>query len=160
LEVTVDGAAVALIVVCVLGILAGLFVIWMAMQSRRHVREMEHRERLAMIERGLVPAPEVDPLGFERALGVRRVGESKGASRTRSIGVIVIALGIGFMLMISVAAENPSIGIGIGGAFALLGIAFIINSVLMSRSEPYRPERDVRDRVVKPEPPEPPTSLT
>ncbi len=49
-----------------LGILAGVAVIWMAMQSRRQIREMEHRERLAMIERGLVPAPEVDPAAFER----------------------------------------------------------------------------------------------
>ena len=29
---------------------------------------MEHRERLAMIQRGLVPAPETDPLGFESAV--------------------------------------------------------------------------------------------
>ena len=27
------------------------------MSNRRAVREMEHRERLAMIQRGLVPAP-------------------------------------------------------------------------------------------------------
>jgi len=49
-----------------LGILAGVLVIWMAMQSRRQIREMEHRERLAMIERGLVPAPGSDPAGFDR----------------------------------------------------------------------------------------------
>ena len=35
---------------------------------RARVRELEIRERIAMIERGLVPAPEVDPRGFDRAM--------------------------------------------------------------------------------------------
>ena len=34
--------------------------------SRARVRELEVRERIAMIERGLVPPPEVDPRGFDR----------------------------------------------------------------------------------------------
>ncbi len=36
--------------------------------SRARVRELEVRERIAMIERGLVPPPEVDPRGFDRAM--------------------------------------------------------------------------------------------
>ena len=47
-------------------ILAGVAVLWMAMANRRRIREMEHRERLAMIDRGLVPPPEVDPVRFEQ----------------------------------------------------------------------------------------------
>ncbi len=46
---------VSVVIVSALVFLSGLAVIWMAMQSRRQIREMEHRERLAMIERGLVP---------------------------------------------------------------------------------------------------------
>jgi len=34
--------------------------------SRARVRELEIRERIAMIEKGLVPPPEVDPHGFDR----------------------------------------------------------------------------------------------
>ena len=49
-------------------VFASLGVLWMAMANRRAVREMEHRERLAMIQRGLLPAPESDPLGFEEAV--------------------------------------------------------------------------------------------
>ncbi len=64
-----EGAMV--LFVCAVLLLAGLAVIWMAMQSRRQVREMEHRERLAMIERGLVPSPELDPAAFEAHLGSR-----------------------------------------------------------------------------------------
>ena len=36
--------------------------------SKARVRELEVRERIALIERGLVPPPEVDPRGFDRAM--------------------------------------------------------------------------------------------
>ena len=36
--------------------------------AKARVRELEIRERIAMIERGLVPPPEVDPRGFDRAM--------------------------------------------------------------------------------------------
>src|SRR5262245_34731753 len=36
--------------------------------ARARVRELEVRERIAMIERGLVPPPEKDPNGFDRAM--------------------------------------------------------------------------------------------
>ena len=36
--------------------------------AKSRVRELEVRERIAMIERGLVPPPEVDPRGFDRAM--------------------------------------------------------------------------------------------
>ena len=127
------------VMISTLGILSGVAVIWMAMQSRRQIREMEHRERLAMIERGLVPAPEVDPAAFERRFSSPRAAESPSAVRARSSGVIMIALGLAFMFMLSFAAGAPGVGIGIGGAFALVGAGFFVNSVLMSRSDAYRP---------------------
>jgi hypothetical protein len=120
-------------------ILAGVAVIWMAMQSRRQIREMEHRERLAMIERGVVPPPEVDPERFERTMAARRTAgatESRGATRARSAGVIMIGLGLALMMLLSFAAESPSVGVGIGGAFAVLGAAFFFNGLLIARSEP------------------------
>jgi len=157
MEVTVDGEEVVVVIFSSLGVLAGLAVIWMAMNSRKHVREMEHRERLALIERGLVPAPELDPVGFERAMGSRRLAESKASSRTRSIGVIMVAVGLGFSLMLSIAAGTPSVGIGIGGAFAMLGVAFIVNAMLMNRSEVIVPDSPIRNRV---EPPDRPATLT
>ena len=45
-------------------IFAGVAVLWLAMSNRRAVREMEHRERIALIQAGIVPAPEADPLAF------------------------------------------------------------------------------------------------
>lgn len=116
-----------------LGILSGVAVIWMAMRSRRQIREMEHKERLAMIERGLVPPPEVDPVAFERRFGGARAA-SPAIDRARSGGVILIALGLAITFMLSFAAGAPGVGVGIGGAFALVGAGFFVNSILMSRS--------------------------
>ena len=123
-------------------ILAGVAIIWMAMQSRRQIREMEHRERLAMIERGVVPPPEVDPERFERSIAARRAAQasnSRGGARARSAGIIMIGLGLALMMLISMAGDSPETGIGIGGAFALLGAAFYFNGLMISRSEPYSP---------------------
>jgi hypothetical protein len=114
-------------------ILAGVAVLWMAMQSRRRIREMEHRERLAMIERGLIPPPELDPALFERRTGIAPGTETPAAARSRSIGVMMIGLGFGTMFLITFAGGAPGTGVGIGGAFAILGAAFYVNSKLASR---------------------------
>lgn len=52
-----------LIVAIVVGACATAIV---AMLAKARVREAEIRERIAMIERGLVPPPEVDPHGFDQ----------------------------------------------------------------------------------------------
>jgi hypothetical protein len=122
-----------------LGILSGVAVIWMAMQSRRQIREMEHRERLAMIERGLVPAPESDPGAFDRKFTTARTPESTSAARARTGGVTMISLGLAFMFLLSFAAGAPGVGFGVGGAFALVGAGFFVNSLLMNRAEAPRP---------------------
>jgi hypothetical protein len=108
----------------------------MAIVSRRRIREMEHRERLAMIERGLAPSPEADPAGFERRTGIARAAQSPHAARNRSAGVILIGFGLALAVLIAFAAGQPGVGLGIGGAFALLGAAFVVNGVLMSRDVP------------------------
>ena len=119
-------------------ILAGVAVLWMAMQSRRRIREMEHRERLAMIERGLIPPPELDPLLFERRTGVGGGSHTPAASRSRSIGVMMIGAGLGLMFLITVASGEAGTGVGIGGAFAILGAAFYVNAMLAGRYDTSR----------------------
>ena len=125
----------AFVVACTaLMILAGLAVLYMAMQSRRQIREMEHRERLAMIERGLVPSPEIDPGGFEANLAAPHPPESRSVTRWRSAGVMMIGMGSALMFLMSFTPAGE-IGIGIGGAFALIGAAFFVNSTLLSKSQ-------------------------
>jgi hypothetical protein len=119
-------------------IVAGLAILWIAMSSRWRLREMQHRERLAMIERGLLPSPEMDPGAFERRTGLGTAPVSQTGARSRSAGVIMIGFGLGLMMLISFAGEAPDIGIGVGGAFALLGVAFYVNGVLSSRQDVYQ----------------------
>jgi len=145
-----------ILVIFAMMIFAGIAVLWMAMQSRRRFREMEHRERLAMIERGLVPSPESDPLAFERSLPSSRTGPPVSA-RLRSAGVILIGFGLALITLIWFAAEAPRIALGIGGAFAMIGLAFIANAMLtaqqdMSYSTPPLPMREPARRDSSPPP--------
>jgi hypothetical protein len=107
--------------------------------ARARVREMEVRERIAMIERGLVPPPEVDPRGFDRAMDVydrhnRHYRRAPG--RHRRAGVTLMGIGFGLMLLIGVAGESVSAGIGVGGFLVIMGLAFFLNSLF---DGPYQP---------------------
>lgn len=132
-----------------------------ALASAR-IRELEVRERIAMIERGLVPPPEKDPQGFDRAMRrydrLREHDEQddwypRGRSprRFRSGGVTLIGVGLGLMLMIGIAGGAVEAGIGVGGFLVVLGLAFFVNGWL-TRFDPAPP----RSGTPAPTPNEPP----
>jgi hypothetical protein len=107
-----------------------------ATRARARVRELEIRERIAMIEKGLMPPPEVDPRGFDRAMAIYdRAQWSTSSARHRRAGIVLVAIGIGLFLMIGVAGDEPHAGIGVGGFVGVLGLAFLINS-LFERQQP------------------------
>lgn len=145
----------------VIFVVGGVVLMIAAMNNRRRLIEIVHRERVAMIERGLVPAPELDPAGFEAGagLGPRRAGSAPG-ERYRTAGVLMIGLGVGLMVLLTFAAGVPDIGIGVGGAWAVLGAALLLNYFLISRrdldtfpgSTQWRPPTP-RDPPVPPVPP-------
>ncbi len=119
-------------------IVAGVVLMIAAMNNRRRMREMEHRERLAMIERGVVPSPETNPARFEAATGFAddsKDGEDR-TQRYRTAGVLLIGFGLGLIFVIGVAAGSPAVGLGIGGAWISLGVASLLNYWLMSRRRP------------------------
>jgi hypothetical protein len=106
--------------------------------SKARVRELEVRERIAMIERGLVPPPEVDPRGFDRAMllmAARKRQRSPG--RHRRAGVILMGIGFGLVMLIGVAGGSMNEGIGVGGFFVIMGLAFFINGMFDQPVEPY-----------------------
>jgi hypothetical protein len=110
-------------------VLGGILIVLLAMWRGTKIREMQHRERLAMIERGLMPPPERDPAAYEPA---RR---SEVRESFTSIGIALVALGLGLMLIIGFAGGAPGPAVGVGGAIAVLGAAFIVNG-LLQRSRP------------------------
>ena len=97
--------------------------------SKARVRELEVRERIAMIERGLVPPPEVDPRGFDRAMRVYDRRGRRGPGRFRRAGVTMMGIGFGLVMLIGVAGGAMEAGIGVGGFFVIMGIAFFVNGL-------------------------------
>ena len=128
----------ALVILIVMTIVAGVVLMVAAMNNRRKMREMDHRERLAMIERGVVPPPETNPAAFEAATGVDGSKDDHRGQRYRTAGVLLIGFGLGLIFVIGVAAGVPNIGLGIGGAWISLGAASLCNYWLMSRRDPPR----------------------
>jgi hypothetical protein len=127
-----DLGVVLIPVVAIIGCFA--FVIVLAV-SRGRVRELAMRERIAMIERGLIPPPEVDPRGFDRAMTrLDRHEYRHGSGRHQRAGVTLMGVGFGLMVLIGVAFGNSSAGFGVGGFLVIMGLAFLINS----RFEPPR----------------------
>jgi hypothetical protein len=126
--------------------LVGLFVlaaIWISWRAR--MRELAHRERLAMIEKGLMPPAEFfaggPDMAVPRALDAAGPPLSRTASRFRSAGVIFVGLGVAAGLIIGVAALEPTVGLGVGGAIAAIGAAMIVNGVLGAREVQAEPSR-------------------
>lgn len=111
--------------VFIMGMFAGVFIIFLGLKQRSQQLEMHHRERMAMIERGQIPL--ADPEGV---MHIRRSAEGP-MSRSLSIGIIVVGLGLAIMTIISLAAESPETGVGVGGAIAILGGAFIVRSMVV-----------------------------
>jgi hypothetical protein len=105
--------------------------------SRARVRELEVRERIAMIERGMVPPPEVDPRGFDRAMDRYERSRDRSPGRHRRAGVTLMGVGFGLMLLIGVAGDNMSSGIGVGGFLVIMGLAFFVNSLFDHPRDDY-----------------------
>jgi hypothetical protein len=105
--------------------------------SRARVRELEVRERIAMIERGLVPPPEVDPRGFDHAMDRYDRHRYRSPGRHRRAGVTLMGVGFGLMLLIGVAGDSMSSGIGVGGFLVVIGLAFFINGLFEHPSDLY-----------------------
>ncbi len=113
----------------------GAVLIMAAMRQRSQTLEMKHRERMAMIEKGLVPEPGRDPAAFE----TWQQQHERPPSRATSIGIVFIAIGLAFMSIVGFAggAEGPAIGVG--GAIVVIGGAFIVNGELQRRRQPPMP---------------------
>jgi Domain of unknown function (DUF6249) len=125
-------------------IVGGITYVIVKVQAEARLRELEVRERIAMIEKGFIPPPEANPRGFEQAMeavdqsaaSADHPGQTRhhrGPERHRSAGITLIGIGLGLMLMLGIAAESPERGIGIGGFVAMIGLASLINGMVERR---------------------------
>src|SRR5437762_8436556 len=117
---------------------AFIYAIVQSMQRTR-LRELEIKERIAMIEKGMVPPPEVDPRGFDRAMSrYDRVQWTTSAGRHRRAGITLMGVGLGLMVLIGFSGR-PDEAFAVGGFLCVLGIAFLVNSLLELRHTPPTP---------------------
>jgi hypothetical protein len=111
-----------------IGIIAvggGMAVAAYSMYIRYRLREMQHRERLAMIDKGMAPTTLV------------RSSEHRHSSRSR--GVLLVAVGIGLALLLGLGKGRGAEGYAIGLFIACVGAAFLINSVIDRKHGSDRP---------------------
>ena len=144
------------ILIPIVAILGGCTVAIVATISRARLREAEIRERIALIEKGLMPPPEVDPRGFDRAMDRfdRRGPDAynyRGAGKQRRGGIVLIGVGLGLMVMFRFTGDSD--GVGIGGFLAVLGLAFVISSLF----DDSRHFREIRAQQSWNPPSSPPT---
>lgn len=125
---------VVILIVAMVLVLSAVAVLITAMNNRSRWREMQHRERIAMIEKGLMPAPEMDPGRFEAKSGLASARSTgRPGERYRTAGVAMIGVGLALLMLISFTGGDVGVGIGVGGAWAMLGGALLLNYVLISR---------------------------
>ena len=115
-------------------VLGGMALIAVMLRGRQRLRELAIQERIALIEKGLMPSPETDPMRFERLVSLRRPANQR-AARYRSAGVFIIGWGAAIFLLLFFAASVPAVAFGVGGGIAIIGAASFINGVL-SDDEP------------------------
>lgn len=145
---------VFLAILPIIAVAGGILIALLAMWQQTKLQEMRHRERLAMIERGLMPPPERDPAAFH---AIDRSYDPP--ARFVSFGIAVVAVGLGVMLIIAFAGGAPGPAVGVGGAITLLGVAFIVNGLLQRghRQIPAPPASLSESRTASPPPPIGPT---
>jgi len=141
--------------------LFGLTIIVMGMYGRQRRLEMQHKERLAMIEKGLVPPPDGTAEANELArtyvgavLGARDRAiplDSRGRvmlflpkrEKYRTAGITMIGFGGALMLILMFAANEPGVALGVGGAFMALGASGLAtsppNKLLRMNAAPAQP---------------------
>ena len=115
-------------IIPVVAIAAWASVVIYRMRVAARMREQVHRERMAMIERGLQP-----PAESSMPLVVDERGYTDPAARNRRTGIILIAVGVGLAVMLSVIGTGTR-AMGASAFLIILGLAFLLIAMFDRRS--------------------------
>ena len=105
-----------------------------------------HRERLAMIEKG-IPLPPEPTVSHWRALRGPEGTHARGEERRllefiRFVGILTVAGGIGLYFLLTILDQWRA-GVGLGGTAVLVGLALILMTVRALRVQ--RHPRDLTE---------------
>jgi len=122
--------------IAIVAVAGGILMSILSASHRARIRELEIRERIAMIDRGMVPPPETDPSGFERRMErVHFVQHRYEGNRFRSAGIMVISVGFGLAMLLWFVGV-PRVGMGLGGFLTFLGLGLLANGLFHSAPPP------------------------
>ena len=116
-------------------LVVGAAVTVIALRGRQRLKELAVQERIAMIEKGLVPSPESNPAGFESAMARRPISDR--ALRYRSAGLVLTGMGMALMILLLFVMPGAvrGVAVGVGGAMTVLGLTILGNGLLLARDD-------------------------
>lgn len=128
------GGILAVSIPLVVLVVGGAMIV-MALRGWQRLKELAVQERIAMIEKGLVPSPASDPAGFESAMARRPI--SARALRYRSAGLVLTGVGLALMILLLfvMPAAVRGVAVGVGGAIIVLGLTMFGNGLLLGRDD-------------------------
>lgn len=133
----VPEAATWALLIPIVAIIGGFVIAGLGIYAGIRKREFEHRERLAMIEKGLAPS---DPTPGATAQGTTAdtpftlLGQAAGdrheerALHARRGGFILMAIGFGIGFLIWMTDREVGDAVGVGGFMLILGAAIYVTS--------------------------------
>ena len=126
-----DSPATLGMLIPIVAIIGGFIIAGLGIYSQVRRREFEHRERLAMIEKGLTPPLSTGPEThqFERLNAILEMRASV-EGRSRRGGFVVIGVGLAAAFFLWMTAHDPDAALGIGGFLVILGLVIYVSSFL------------------------------
>jgi hypothetical protein len=122
-------------------ILGGCAIAIAAIWQQSKVRQLEIQERIAMIQKGIMPPAPPPPgetaasHGASQTYGVvyRDVEGSAHAYRYTTAGTVLVGIGLGLMMLLTFAAESGDAALGVGGGVVILGGTFLVIGAIERR---------------------------
>ncbi|MGD9904272.1 MAG: DUF6249 domain-containing protein [Vicinamibacterales bacterium] len=128
--------AIAAMMLPALMIVGGVVVMVWGIRHATRQSELQHEERMAMIERGMTPPESPRHERQRRAHGFKM-----------SLGILLCGLGLGLLMLLTFAAGDAGSGLGIGGAVVMVGVAFVVSALFTARQDPSADERPAARRA-------------
>jgi len=131
----IDVSSILAVTLPLIVIVGGVGVAWIALWGRQRLKELAFQERIALIDKGLVPSPESNPTAFESALGPPRI--SARALRYRSAGLVLTGAGLALTILLFFVMPRAvrGIALGVGGAMTVLGLTVLGNGLLLAADD-------------------------
>lgn len=142
----IDVSSLLAVAIPLIVLVGGMGMMLVALHGRQRLKELAIQERIAMIDKGLVPSPETNPAAFESMLRPPRA--STRALRYRSAGLVLTGMGLALTVLLFFVMPRAARGIalGVGGALTIVGFTILGNGLLLANDDVEGSERNTTAR--------------